>query len=122
MLAKGLLVRDRSATDARANWVRLSEAGQLALASGAGPASAADDRLLARLSAKKRDAFVKTLSVLAAAADAPEAEKAGKGAKKRAAKQAKAAKPAKAARAVAVKPAKKVKKPKVKKGRGATAA
>jgi DNA-binding MarR family transcriptional regulator len=118
MLAKGLLVRDRSTTDARANWVRLSAAGQLALASGAGPATGADDRLLARLSPKKRAAFIKTLSVLAAAADAPDQAKALKGADKRAAKQAKSTKPAKAARAIAVKPAKKAKKTKVKKARG----
>jgi DNA-binding MarR family transcriptional regulator len=118
MLAKGLLVRDRSTTDARANWVRLSAAGQLALASGAGPAAGADDRLLARLSPKKRAAFIKTLSVLAAAADAPDQAKAAKGADKRAAKQAKSTKPAKAARAIAVKPAKKAKKAKVKKARG----
>lgn len=117
MLAKGLLVRDRSTTDARANWVRLSEAGQLALAAGAGPASAADDRLLARLSAKKRDTFIKTLSVLAAAADSSDGVKPVKGGKKKSAKRAKAEKPAKTARAVTAKPAKKAKKSKAKKAR-----
>ena len=117
MLTKGLLVRDRSTTDARANWVRLSEAGQLALASGAGPASAADNRLLAHLSPKKRESFVKTLSALAAAADMPAGAKAAKGAKKREAKQSKSDKVAKSARAVAVKPAKKAKKDKIKKAR-----
>src|SRR5258708_6940421 len=59
MLAKGLLVRERSATDARANSVRLSEAGRTALSAGATPATAADNRLLGSLSAKKRGGFLK---------------------------------------------------------------
>src|SRR5258708_35367869 len=42
MLVKGLLVRERSATAARANCVRLAEAGRTALAPGAAPATAAD--------------------------------------------------------------------------------
>jgi DNA-binding MarR family transcriptional regulator len=71
MLAKGLLVRERSATDARANSVRVSTAGRAALAAGAVPAIAADNRLLAHLSPKKREAFVKTLTALAQAADGP---------------------------------------------------
>jgi MarR family transcriptional regulator, temperature-dependent positive regulator of motility len=72
MLAKGLLERERSATDARANTVRLSPAGRAALDAGAGPASTADARLLGLLSPKKRDTFLKILASLAAAADAPE--------------------------------------------------
>ncbi len=66
MLAKGLLVRERSATDARANSVRLSDAGRTALAAGATPASAADHRLLTSLSAKKRESFLKALAALTA--------------------------------------------------------
>lgn len=115
MLAKGLLVRERSTTDARANWVRLSETGRLALAAGAGPASTADGRLLAHLSPKKREGFVKTLAALAAAADAPDAVKAAKGAKKK--RAAKVAKTAKSARAISSRPDKKSKKAKVKKAR-----
>lgn len=73
MIAKGLLERERSATDARANSVRLSAAGRTALTEGGRPASRSDARLLALLTPKKRDAFVKTLADLASAADATEA-------------------------------------------------
>src|SRR4029077_12363666 len=62
MLAKGLLERERSATDARANTVRLSPAGRAALDAGAAPAAAADTRLLGLLSPKKRETFLKTLA------------------------------------------------------------
>ncbi|HEX4740558.1 MAG TPA: MarR family transcriptional regulator [Caulobacteraceae bacterium] len=75
LLAKGLLLRERSATDGRANTVRLSDAGRDALAEGGGAAATADQRLLALLSSKKRDGFMKTLASLAAAADAPPAPK-----------------------------------------------
>jgi len=71
MLTKGLLERERSTTDARANTVRVTSAGRDALAAGAGAAAAADARLLALMPPKKRDAFVKNLAALAAAADAP---------------------------------------------------
>jgi DNA-binding MarR family transcriptional regulator len=71
MLTKGLLVRERSATDARANNVRLSEAGRAALDASAAPAANADAKLLAVLSPKKRETFLKTLAALAAAADGP---------------------------------------------------
>jgi DNA-binding MarR family transcriptional regulator len=70
MIAKGLLERERSATDARANTVRVSEAGKLALAEGGKPAARSDERLLDLLPPKKRESFVKTLTTLAAAADA----------------------------------------------------
>lgn len=108
MLTKGLLVRERSATDARANNVRLSEAGRAALDAGAGPAASADARLLAVLSPKKRETFLKTLAALAAAADGapPAKEKAPK---------TKAAKPD-------PKPAKKKKAKKAKKVKGSVAA
>jgi hypothetical protein len=106
MIAKGLLERERSATDARANTVRLSEAGRMALVEGGKPASRSDARLLDLLSTKKRDAFLKTLATLAAAADAGgPVVKAPKG------KPEKTAKPkAKAAKAAA--PKKKAKKAK----------
>jgi DNA-binding MarR family transcriptional regulator len=70
MISKGLLERERSATDARANTVRVSEAGKLALAEGGKPAARSDERLLDLLPPKKRESFVKTLTTLAAAADA----------------------------------------------------
>ncbi|MEJ0064790.1 MAG: MarR family winged helix-turn-helix transcriptional regulator [Caulobacteraceae bacterium] len=110
MIAKGLLERERSATDARANTVRVSEAGKLALAEGGKPAARSDERLLDLLPPKKRESFVKTLTTLAAAAD-------GAGPTARAAEpktaKVKAPKPAKAA-ASSKKKNKKVKKqPKV---------
>jgi DNA-binding MarR family transcriptional regulator len=114
MIAKGLLERERSATDARANSVRLSTAGRAALNEGARPASRSDAKLLDLLTAKKRDSFVKILGDLAAAADASEtpaktpkkkAKAEGKSAK------TKAAKPAKAAHKKKHKTAKKASKP-----------
>ncbi len=93
MIRKGLLERERSATDARANSVRLSEAGRVALAEGAGPAAEADAKFLALLSPKKRDSFMKMLASLtdgepAAAARKPKTEKPEKKAKKKKAKKA----------------------------------
>jgi DNA-binding MarR family transcriptional regulator len=70
MISKGLLERERSATDARANTVRLSDAGRLALSEGGKPAARSDERLLELLPPKKRESFLKTLATLAAAADA----------------------------------------------------
>jgi DNA-binding MarR family transcriptional regulator len=79
MISKGLLERERSATDARANTVRLSDAGRLALSEGGKPAGRSDERLLDLLPPKKRESFLKTLATLAATADAtappPKAEK-----------------------------------------------
>jgi DNA-binding MarR family transcriptional regulator len=107
MIAKGLLERERSATDARANTVRLSEAGRAALAEGGKPAAKSDERLLDLLPPKKRESFLKNLTTLAAAADASGAPpKAGK------AKEAKAAKPEKIKPAKAQAAKKKAKKAK----------
>ncbi len=64
MIRKGLLERERSATDARANSVRLSDAGRVALLEGSGPAAEADAKFLSLLSPKKRDTFVKMLAGL----------------------------------------------------------
>jgi DNA-binding MarR family transcriptional regulator len=94
MITKGLLERERSATDARANTVRVSETGRLALAEGGRPAARSDERLLDLLPPKKRESFVKTLTTLAAAADeAPSAARVSE--PKAKAKASKAAKPAK---------------------------
>ena len=94
MLAKGLLVRERSATDARANSVRLSETGRLALSAGAKPSASADARLLSRLSSKKRDSFIKALHTLTSSAEEA-AKKAKTKAKKKSAKpKAQKSKPA----------------------------
>ena len=100
MIAKGLLERERSSTDARANTVRLSEAGRMALVEGGKPAAKSDARLLDILPPKKRESFLKTLTTLAAAADGAPAVKAPKAkmAKPKAAKPAKAAAPKKKAK------------------------
>ena len=90
MLKRGLLARRRSAADARANTVSISDAGRTALGAGAGPAAAADARLLALIAPKRRDGFVKTLAALAAAADAPQEAKPAKAKKKKRKKARKA--------------------------------
>ena len=92
MIAKGLLERERSATDARANTVRLSLSGRAALDVGAGAAAPADERQLALLAPKKRETLLKTLAILAGAADAPMEAKPAKAAKPAKKKKAKAKK------------------------------
>jgi DNA-binding MarR family transcriptional regulator len=103
MISKGLLERERSSTDARANTVRLSEAGRIALVEAGKPAAKSDARLLDLLPAKKRETFLKTLTTLAAAADAG-------GAPAAKAPKAKADKPKSAKAAAPKKKAKKAKK------------
>lgn len=65
MLDKGLLVRERSTVDARANAVRLTDAGRAALAETGPRAAAADARLLALLPKGRRDGFLEALASLA---------------------------------------------------------
>lgn len=67
MLAKDLLVRERSATDARANLVQLADAGRTALADMQPRVLAADEKILSLLSPPKRDSFVKLLRKLTSA-------------------------------------------------------
>jgi DNA-binding MarR family transcriptional regulator len=71
MIVKGLLARERSAADARANTVRLTEAGRAALEAAAPKVAEADARILGLLPEKDRDRF---LSVLAAMSEAAEHE------------------------------------------------
>jgi MarR family transcriptional regulator, temperature-dependent positive regulator of motility len=115
MTAKGLLDRERSTLDARAKAVRLSAAGEAALAAARPRVIAADKRIMGLLPKAKRDLFLDLLSELAAAADAApeEARLAIKAEKKRlkdARKAEKAAKkadkPAKAEKPGKTKPAK----------------
>ncbi len=61
MLAKNLVARERSSVDARANLVRLAEEGRKALSDMQPRVLAADEKILALLSAPKRDSFVKLL-------------------------------------------------------------
>lgn len=102
MIAKGLLERERSTLDARANAVSLTDAGRLALEEAKPKMAAADARLLKLIGGGgRRTTFVDLLRDLVRKGDgeahkAPKPEKAVK------------AKPAKAAKAD--KPAKKTKK------------
>src|ERR1700748_2858022 len=61
MIGKGLLARQRSASDARANHVNLTADGRSALDDAAPKVAAADERILALLPARKRDAFITVL-------------------------------------------------------------
>ena len=112
MIGKGLLARDRSVVDARANTVSLTAAGRDALASATPRVAAADARILKLLPTRKRDAFLDILGDMSHAAElfaeAAEAEGGAKAKKKKA--KDKAEKPAKAAKTE--KPAKTVKAPK----------
>jgi len=118
MIGKQLLTRERSAADARANTVRLTDTGRVALDGAEPRVAAADARILKLLPARKREAFLSVLAELSRAAedmveDEPEVEAAPKVKKSKkkpkAEKPVKAPKPAKVAKA---KPAEKLKKPK----------
>lgn len=80
MIAKGLLARERSTADARANAVRLTPEGQAVLAEAEPKMAAADARLLKLIPGRsRREAFVKLLKDLALAGEEPaKAEKAAK--------------------------------------------
>ena len=92
MITKGLLERQKSAVDARANAVSLTDAGRAALEDARPKMAAADDRLLKRLSGGKRQDFTTLLKALIAVsekvpkADKPKKTKAEKAAKKKAKK------------------------------------
>lgn len=113
MISKGLLERQRSASDARANAVSLTEAGRAALEDAQPKMAAVDTRLLKLLSGGKRDALTGLLRDLVKGGDeaaAPEAVKPPKPAKPEKVKKAKADKKPKAD-----KPAKAEKPPKAEK-------
>src|SRR6201992_4016293 len=61
MIGKGLLARQRSAADARANTVSLTEQGRAALEAAGPRVGAADARILKLLPTRKRDAFLGVL-------------------------------------------------------------
>ena len=96
MIGKGLLGRERSATDARANTVRLTDEGRQALEAAAPRVEAADARILKLLPPRKRDAFLDVLKDLSHASQTEEAAVEAPKLKK---KKDKAEKPAKAAKA-----------------------
>ena len=92
LIGKDLLGRERSTLDARANTVRLTDAGRAAVQEAAPKVAEADARILALVPGAKRDAFIKTLRDMARAAGKSEA---GEGEAKKD-KKAKAEKPLKA--------------------------
>ena len=69
MIAKGYLARERSAEDARANTVKLGEAGRTALEATVPRVAAADHRILQLLGSKKREPFIEALRRLARAGE-----------------------------------------------------
>jgi DNA-binding MarR family transcriptional regulator len=73
MIEKGLLDRQRSATDARANTVALTPEGRLALEQVSPRVDAADARILTLISAGKRETFLKLLRDFVKAAEQIEA-------------------------------------------------
>jgi DNA-binding MarR family transcriptional regulator len=98
MIGKGLLERERSNLDARANAVRLTDAGREILVDARPKMAGADARLLKLISGHgRRSTFVSLLRDLAktGGGDAPHKPKApkAKAAKPKAAKPAKAEKP-----------------------------
>jgi DNA-binding MarR family transcriptional regulator len=103
MIVKGLLERQRSISDARANAVSLTEAGRVALAEAKPRMAAADARLLRLLSTSKREALTAALRDLIRASD----EAAAAPVLIAAAKKPKADKPKKAKADKADKPKKK---------------
>lgn len=97
MIAKGLLERERSAIDARANAVRLTDTGREALDAAAPKAHAADEALLKLLPGSKRVGFVAALAGIAAGerSRGPEKAKRSKSEKKAQKAEKKARKKAK---------------------------
>ncbi len=93
MLSKGLLARERSVTDARANLVQIAEAGRAALDDMQPRVLAADEKILSLLSPPKRDSFVKLLRKITVEREAElaEADQAAVAAEKAARKAEKAA-------------------------------
>jgi DNA-binding MarR family transcriptional regulator len=102
MIGKSLIARERSAADARANTVRLTDTGRAALAATGPRVAAADARILKLLPARKRDTFLGVLHDMGRAATPSEAvglSSKPKKKKKVKDKTAKVAKPAKAPKA-----------------------
>ena len=69
MLEKGLLTRERTEEDQRANAVAISASGRKALRSARNAADRAERALLDALPATERQKFVKSLSQIASAAE-----------------------------------------------------
>ena len=94
MLGKGLLARERSNEDGRANTVTLTDKGRTALAEAEPRSHAADQAILRLIPSGKRGGFLAALRAMAAERPKAGEEKAEKGkkgkkSKKKAAKKAK---------------------------------
>jgi DNA-binding MarR family transcriptional regulator len=94
MLGKGLLARERSNEDGRANTVTLTDKGRTALAEAEPRAHAADQAILRLIPSGKRGGFLAALRAMAAerpkaGEEKPEKGKKAKKSKKKAAKKAK---------------------------------
>jgi DNA-binding MarR family transcriptional regulator len=70
MIGKGLLERERSAVDARANTVRLTDQGRAELDAATPKVEAADKRILSLLPGGKRDSFLNVLLAMTRKAEA----------------------------------------------------
>jgi DNA-binding MarR family transcriptional regulator len=114
LIGKGLLGRERSTLDARANTVRLTPEGRTAVEEAGPRVALADDRILGLMPANKRDTFIKTLRDMARAAGKTHAEPETEEAERKKAKADRKAKPDKAE-----KPDRKKKKKKAKKAKAA---
>ncbi len=114
MIDKGYLGRERSALDARAKTVRLTDKGRDALESTHPRVADADARIMGHLTAGKRDAFITALRVLSKAGEAALVGEPAPGKKKK--KADKGEKPAKGEKLPKAKAGKAEKKKKKKKG------
>lgn len=108
MLGKGLLERERSSTDGRANAVRLAEAGRAALAEARPRVEAADKRILGLVPGGKRGSLMKVLGEMARKGEAAKSEASDKAIRKADKARRKAEKKLKPKK---VKPAKPASKP-----------
>ena len=94
MIGRGLLDRERSSADGRANTVRLTDKGRAVLAEAAPRVAAADARILSLIPARSRETLLNLLLNLSRQAEreqpgeAPREEKAGKKKRKNAAGEA----------------------------------
>jgi len=107
MLGKGLLERERSSTDGRANAVRLAEAGRAALAEARPRVEAADKRILGLVPGGKRGSLMKVLGEMARKGETAKSEASDKAARKAEKARRKAEKKLKPGKVKAAKPASK---------------
>ena len=122
LIGKGLLARERSTLDARANTVSLTEAGRAAVQEAEPRVALADERILALVPSAKRESFLKTLAEMAKAAGKPQAEPEADAAQRRKTKEkAKADKKVKAEKKAKPDKTDKKKKKKAKKHKPAVA-